>query len=115
MTYATPPAISGTVIPKPNSLDERDEPVRTSVELANGSLRSYTRGTRKVYELAWNRASEATVTLLRSLLAPAFVPYLHQDGTTRIVETSAVTAAAIPATDPVRFAVSTTLTEQTPR
>lgn len=114
MTYDTLPAISGVTIPRPSGLHENDEPIRSSVVLAGGGLRSYSGGVRKVFELSWSKATEDLVSDLRSLLLPAFVAYRHSDGTTRMVETSGVSAEAIAGTDPVRFSVSVSLREQNP-
>lgn len=115
MTYSTTlPAIAGQVIGRPTSLRESGEPVRNSVTLAGGGLRSYSAGVRRVFDLSWSRVTEDELADLRLLTAPAFVAYTHQDGTTRIVETSGVEADAIAGTDPVRFSVSLTLREQNP-
>jgi hypothetical protein len=114
MTY-DPPVIAGVTVRRPTSLTENPEPVRNSVQLAGGGLRSYSAGVRYVFGLSWAQMTEGELAQLRALTAPPFVPYVHQDGTSHYVETSPPQATAIQGTDPVRFAVSLELRDQDPR
>jgi len=114
MTYVAP-VIAGTALPRPTSLTENPEPVRTSAQLAGGALRAYSAGVRAVFGLSWAKMTEGQLAQLRTLTTPPFVPYVHQDGTTYYVETTPPQATAIAGTDPVRFAVTLELRAQDPR
>ena len=114
MAYGSPPVLNGVVLRRPSSIDESPEALRKSVELAGGGLRSYSRGVRPTYSLAWSKLTEGELDALREAARPAFVPYVHVDGVTSIVETTAPDSSPIPGTDPVRFAVSITLRGQDP-
>lgn len=112
MTYTDVPLIAGVAFPRPSSLQEPDELVRNTVELAGGGTRAYAAGTRRVFELGWSKLTEDQVVQLRGATAAPFVAYRHVNGLTYIVETGPVSATAIAGTDPTRFQVSITLRAQ---
>lgn len=114
MTYSGSPVIAGITLPKPNGASDTDAPVRSGVTLAAGGTRAFNNGVRRSFELSWSRMTEGDLATLRAAVRSAYVPYTHLDGLTYVVETGDVKADAIAGTDPTRFAVSTTLTQQTP-
>ena len=115
MTYGTPPALSGVVLPRPSSVTENPEQFGSTVTLANGGERRYDGGERSVFELTWNRISEGVLAEITAAARPAATSYVHVDGVTYVVLPGPVQRSAIAGTDPTRFTASLTLREQGPR
>lgn len=113
MTYTGVPILGGRPLPRPSSVSRGTATVRSRVTLAGGGARAYNSGVRKTFELSWARMTETDLLLLEQLVRTlVFTSYQDLDGLTYTVETGDVDADAIAGTDPVRFAVSTTLTQQ---
>lgn len=112
MTYTAAPVLNGSTLPRPSSVDDGAERVGTSVQLAGGALRGYTAGQRRVISLTWNKATEATLALLRAAAVARFVAYVHNDGDAFIVEVDPPSAQPIAGTEPTRFSASITIREQ---
>lgn len=112
MTYTGLPVLNGATLPRPSSVDDGAERVGTSVVLAGGARRGYTGGRRRVITLTWNKATEATLALLRAAELARFVPYVHVDADAFVVEVDPPTVSAVAGTAPPRFSVSMVLTEQ---
>lgn len=112
MTYTGLPRLNGADLARPSAIDDGADRVGTSVTLAGGGLRGYTAGSRRVFTLTWNKASEATVAQLRAVAALRFTTYVHVDGDTIAVEVDPPSASAISGTEPVKFSASITIREQ---
>lgn len=115
MTYTARPVLNGTQLPRPSAVNDTFERVGTSVQLANGGIRGYTVGRRRVITLSYSKATEATLNALRAAAAGRFVSYTHQDGDAFAAEVDEPQTDAIPGTEPTRFAVSIVLRDQAVR
>lgn len=113
--YGTAPVLNGVTLRRPNTITERPEQVGDEVTLANGSLRRYDLGERKVFELRWGKLTEAQLAALNGAAGRGQLAYTHTDGVTYLVLADRAQSAPVPGTDPVVFETSITLREQKPR
>lgn len=111
------PVIGGVEFRRPTSRNVTTEPIGASVELGSGSLRRYTRGTRKAFAVSWAKMTEDEVAAVETALAPAFVTF-QLDSTaeaTTVATEEGFSAEAIAGTFPIRYNVSLSLREKDPR
>lgn len=116
MAMTARPVLNGVELPRPSSNVRTPEPVEERLTLAGGGLRTYHRGFRSVFELAWASLTEDTARdVQRAATARGAVRFTDQDGTAYLVLCSPGPLEPIAGTAPTRFATSVTLTERTPR
>lgn len=111
------PLIGGVHFRRPTERTRTVEPVRGTVELGNGDVRTYDKGRRVVVSLAWAKLTEDEAALLDLTLAAPFVTYADDADAVDVFTMTTdepLTLAAVPGTHPVRYEASVTLRERKP-
>lgn len=105
------PVIGGVQFKRPTTRSETWEPVGSDQELANGSLRAYDQGRRRVVSLSWGKLTREQLDALVAATSSAFVSYGHD--ATSTLETMRVSdppsSEAVAGTYPVRYSADLTL------
>ena len=117
MAYGdTVPTLNGYTLPRANGIDESYELTGAEIMLANGARRRQSPGRRFRVEISWTRLTAAEVTTIAAAADVAAVgSYVHVDGVAYVVLADPPTFTPIPATSPVRFDGSLSVSEISPR
>lgn len=114
MPLSNAPVLAGRTLRRPQTRRRTPEPLTSTVVLAGGGMRRYTRGNRYRWSLTWVNLPEAEALAIDAILArQGAVAFLDQDGQQYTVMVEGYGGLeAKTGTSPVRYDASVDLVQQ---